>query len=92
MLAHPRPALTELNVTAAAAERDDDKRKSLVQTTEHPITDAALVWVSIHGPEALSYTLKTKASRKVWRRQERDVSMKTEEQLSRFKLLTLKKK
>lgn len=44
---------------------DDNKRKSVAQTTEHPITDGALVWVSIHGPEALIYTLKPKASRRV---------------------------
>lgn len=61
----PRPALTELNVIPVVSISDDDKRKSVAQTTEHPITDGALVWVSIHGPEALIYTLKPKASRKV---------------------------
>lgn len=87
----PRPASTELGVIPVVAISDADKRKSVAQTTEPPITDGALVSVSIHGPEALIYTLKPKASRRVWpskARPEPCVSVTAKEQRSRTNRLT----
>lgn len=45
---------------------DDDKGSREASATEHPITEWALVWVSIHGPEPLIYTHKPRASKTAW--------------------------
>lgn len=40
------------------------KRRREAPAAEYPITDCALVWVSVHGPESFIYTHKPRASRK----------------------------
>lgn len=63
-----RSPLIEFNQLSWHSDNDDDddERKREAPTAEHPITDCALVWASVHGPEPLIYTHRPRASRLAW--------------------------
>ena len=45
---------------------DKDERKRETPAAEYPITECAIVWASVHGPEPLIYTHRSGASRTDW--------------------------